>query len=48
MQNAPGSEELLPGLCDAIRGAPACARRPQRCSLARGVLADERARTMLW
>jgi peptide/nickel transport system substrate-binding protein len=38
--------ELLPGFLDAIRGAPACGRTPEHCSLARGVLVNDRTVTL--
>ena len=38
--------ELVPGLLGAIRGADACERLPATCSLASGVVADDRTRTV--
>jgi ABC-type transport system substrate-binding protein/DNA-binding SARP family transcriptional activator len=40
------SREEFPGWFSAIVGAPACAARPQRCDLSRGIAVDERARTV--
>ena len=42
MFNAPDA----PGYYAAIIGAPDCASRPRRCDLSRGIVADDRARTV--
>jgi peptide/nickel transport system substrate-binding protein len=36
----------LPGLYDAIAGAPSCRRSPKRCDLSRGIVIDDRTGTI--